>query len=93
MIVKPAGFRRYEIQRLATLPGYQRTQVDLDAIGVLGMWIGRHVVTPRIVIHEEHTGAERNRQFLRRHSARGEGEGVRIRWRSRRRWCGVAAST
>ena len=45
MIVKTAGFCSYEIQRLATLPGYQHTQVDLGAIGVLGMGIGGDVMT------------------------------------------------
>ena len=92
VIVKPAGFRSHEIVCLVTLPGCQHTPVDPGAIGVLGMWIGRHVVTPRIVIHEEHTGAERNRQFLRRDPARRECKRVGIGRSRRRRGRGATAA-
>jgi len=92
MIVKSAGLRRHEIEGLATLPRGQRAKIDLRAVGVIRMWIGSHVMTTSILIHEEHARAGRNGQLFRRDAARRQRKRVGVGRICRWRWCGTTAA-
>jgi len=79
VIVKPASFRRNEIKRLPLLPVLQETEaIHLMAEIVLRVWVGSHVVRPRIAVDEQHTRARRHGQFLRADAARRQRKSVRI---------------
>ena len=70
VIVKSARFCDDQVLRLAILPGVQQAhRIDLDTQIVLRMRIRFHIVTSRIVVHEQHARAERHGQFLRAHAS------------------------
>ena len=81
MIVKAARLHGHEIERLPTLPAVQHAAIDLRAISVFRVWIRRHVVSSRVLVHEQHLRPDRNGELLRAHTARGQREGVGIGWR------------
>ena len=65
VIVKAARFWLDQVSGLATLPGIQQAnRIHLVTQVVLGMRIRRHIVTSRIVVHEQHARAERHGQVL-----------------------------
>lgn len=94
MIVKAARLHGHEIERLLALSVVQHADgIDLRAISVFGVRIRCHVVSPRILVHEQHARPDRNGEFLRAHTARGQREGVGIGWRGRRTRGAVAPAT
>jgi hypothetical protein len=91
VIVETTRLRRDEVACLPALTiGQYSHRIDLRAVGVIGMWIGRHVVPARILIHEQHAGANWNRELLGTYAARCECERVRVR--GIRRWWSIAAA-
>ena len=54
MIVVPTGSSGIEISRFLRLTGTDEADVvDLGAVGMLGMGIGRHLVLPIVVVDEQ----------------------------------------
>ena len=75
MIVKSARFRDDQVRCLVTLAGVQHShRIDLDTQVVLRMRIRRHIVTSRIVVHEQHARALRDVQLRRVEARRGNGD-------------------
>ena len=85
VIVKAARLHGHEIERLPALPVVQYAHgIDLCAISVFRVWIRCHVVSSRVLVHEQHACPDRNRELLRADTARGQRESVGIDWRGRR---------
>ena len=79
MIVESARSWCNEVCGFAALPGIQQAhRIHLATEIVLGMRIRRHIVTSRIVVHEQHPAPRRHDQFLGTHAARRQGKRVRI---------------
>ena len=94
VIVKAARLHGHEIERLPALSVVQYADgIDLRAIGVFRVWIRCHVVSSRVLVHEQHARPDRNGEFLRAHTARGQRKGVGIGWRRRRSRGAVAPAT
>ena len=94
VIVKPARLHRDEVVRLMTLPRSQHTnRIDLRAVGMFRMRIGRDVVSARILIHEQHARPGRYGELLRRDAGRRQGERIRVCWWRRVCWRGVPPAT
>jgi hypothetical protein len=91
VIVETTRLRRDEVACFPALAvGQHPDRIDLRAVSVIGMWIGRHVVPARILIREQHACADWNRELLGTHAARCQRESVRVR--GIRRWWSIAAA-
>jgi hypothetical protein len=69
VIVEAAAADRIEVSSLTLLAGFEIANlIDFDAVGVLRMRIGKHVMGAGIVVDENHARARRHGHRLRTHS-------------------------